>query len=80
MANGIIVDQEHSDQELMEDPSDWTSIAEQYGPLQDDLDIEVYNFFVLRRINAKSHGHFKDTKFDFVFHFRFQSILGKPSK
>jgi hypothetical protein len=40
MANGIIVDQDHSDQELMEDPSDWTSIAEQYGPLQDDLDIE----------------------------------------
>merc|ERR1712051_734717 len=35
MANGIIVDQE-----LMEDPSDWTSIAEQYGPFQDDLDIE----------------------------------------
>jgi len=40
MANGIIVDQDHSDQELMEDPSDWTSIAEQYGPFQDDLDIE----------------------------------------
>ena len=56
MANGIIVDQDHSDQELMEDPSDWTSIAEQYGPFQDDLDIEVYNFVILRRIKH-SHGH-----------------------
>ena len=53
MANGIIVDQDHSEQELMEDPSDWTSIAEQYGPFQDDLDIEVYNFVILRRIKAK---------------------------
>ena len=69
MANGIIVDRDHSDQELMEDPSDWTSIAEQYGPFQDDLDIEVYNFVILRRINAKSHGYFKDTEFDFVFLF-----------
>ena len=59
MANGIIVDQDHSDQELMEDPSDWTSIAEQYGPFQDDLDIEVYNFVILRRIKAKSHRYFK---------------------
>ena len=69
MANGIIVDRDHSDQELMEDPSDWTSIAEQYGPFQDDLDIEVYNFVILRRIKAKSHGYFKDTEFDFVFLF-----------
>ena len=69
MANGIIVDQGHSDQELMEDPSDWTSIAEQYGPFQDDLDIEVYNFVILRLIKAKSHRHFKDTEFDFVFLF-----------
>lgn len=80
MANGIIVDQGHSDQELMEDPSDWTSIAEQYGPFQDDLDIEVYNFVILRRIKTNSHGHFKDTGFDFVFHFRFESVVGKPSK
>ena len=80
MANGIIVDRDHSDQELMEDPSDWTSIAEQYGPFQDDLDIEVYNFVILRRINAKSHGHFKDTDFYFVFHFRFESVVGQPSK
>ena len=46
MSNGIIVDQDHSDQELMEDPSDWTSISEQYGPFQDDLDIEVYIFLI----------------------------------
>ena len=69
MANEIIVDQDHSDQELMEDPSDWTSIAEQYGPFQDDLDIEVYNFVILRCIQANSHSHFKDTEFNFVFIF-----------
>ena len=79
MANGIIVDQDHSDQELMEDPSDWTSIAEQYGPFQDDLDIEVYNFVILRRIQANYHWHFKDTEFNF-FHFRFESVVGKPRK
>merc|ERR1712218_512734 len=67
MANGIIVEQDHSDQELMEDPSDWTSIAEQYGPFQDDLDIEVYNFIIIRCIKANSHGDFKDTEFDISF-------------
>ena len=80
MANGIIVDQDHSDQELMEDPSDWTSIAEQYGPFQEDLDIEVNNFVILRRIKVKYHGHFKHTEFDSVFHFRFESVVGQPSK
>ena len=69
MANGLIVDRDHSDQALMEDPSDWTSIAEQYGPFQDDLDIEVYNFVILKRIKANSRGHFKVTEFDYVFSF-----------
>ena len=53
MANGIIVDQDHSEQELMEDPSDWTSIAEQYGPFQDDLEVEVYNFFYSKTYKDK---------------------------
>ena len=48
MTNGIIVDLDHSDQDFMEDPSDLTSIAEQYGPLQDDLDIEVYDVIILK--------------------------------
>ena len=63
------MEQDQSDQDLMEGPADWTSIAEQYGPFQDDLDIEVYNFVILRRIKAKSHRYFKDTEFDFVSFF-----------
>ena len=67
MSNGIIVDQDHSDQELMEDPSDWTSISEQYGPFQDDLDIEVYIFFNLQRTktNFKLVARFYFSIFDF---------------
>ena len=75
MANGIIVDQDHSDQGLMEDPSDWTSIAEQYGPFQEDLDIEVNIFVILRRIKAK-YNRLQLS----IFHFPFESVVGKPSK
>ena len=39
--NGIVIGEDHLDQDLMEDPQAWTSIAEQYPPYEDDLDIEV---------------------------------------
>ena len=39
--NGIVIGEDHLDQDLMEDPQAWTSIAEQYAPYEDDLDIEV---------------------------------------
>ena len=38
---GIVLGDDQLDQDLMEDPSAWSSIAEQYAPLQDDLDMEV---------------------------------------
>lgn len=38
--SGIIIGQDQLDQDLMEDPSTWTSMADQYAPLEDDLDIE----------------------------------------
>merc|ERR1711981_343580 len=37
---GIVLGDDQLDQDLMEDPSAWSSIAEQYAPLQDDLDME----------------------------------------
>ena len=40
--SGIILGQDQLDQDLMEDPSAWSSIAEQYPALQDDLDMEVF--------------------------------------
>ena len=39
--NGIVIGENHLDQDLMEDPQAWTSIAEQYAPYEDDLGIEV---------------------------------------
>ena len=39
--SGIILGQDQVDQDLMEDPSAWSSIAEQYAPLEDDPDMEV---------------------------------------
>jgi len=41
--NGIVIGEDHLDQDLMEDPQAWTSIAEQYAPYEDDLDIEGQN-------------------------------------
>jgi len=41
--NGIVIGEDHLDQDLMEDPQAWTSIAEQYAPYEDDLDIEDQN-------------------------------------
>ena len=38
--NGIVIGEDHFDQDLMEDPQAWTSIAEQYAPYEDDLDID----------------------------------------
>jgi len=38
--NGIIIGEDQLDNDLMEDPQAWTSIAEQYAPYDDDLDIE----------------------------------------
>jgi hypothetical protein len=38
--SGIILGQDQLDQDLMEDPSAWTSMADQYAPPEDDLDIE----------------------------------------
>ena len=40
-SNGIIIGEDQLDHDLMEDPQAWTSIAEQYAPYEDDLDIEV---------------------------------------
>jgi len=42
-SNGIIIGEDQLDQDLMEDPQAWTSIAEQYAPYEDDLDIEDEN-------------------------------------
>merc|ERR1712141_389247 len=39
-SNGIIIGEDQLDHDLMEDPQAWTSIAEQYAPYEDDLDIE----------------------------------------
>ena len=39
--NGIVIGEDHLDEDSMEDPQAWTSIAEQYAPYEDDLDIEV---------------------------------------
>merc|ERR1711997_381112 len=41
--NGIIIGEDQLDNDLMEDPQAWTSIAEQYAPYDDDLDIEDQN-------------------------------------
>jgi hypothetical protein len=38
--SGMIMGQDQLDQDLMEDPSAWTSMADQYAPLEEDLDIE----------------------------------------
>merc|ERR1712223_395434 len=38
--NGIIIGEDQLDNDLMEDPQAWTSIAEQYAPYDEDLDIE----------------------------------------
>jgi len=41
--NGIIIGEDQLDNDLMEDPQAWTSIAEQYAPYDDDLDIEDHD-------------------------------------
>ena len=45
--NGIIIGEDQLDNDLMEDPQAWTSIAEQYAPYDDDLDIEVNTTFIV---------------------------------
>ena len=45
--NGIIIGEDQLDNDLMEDPQAWTSIAEQYAPYEDDLDIEVNKTLIL---------------------------------
>ena len=40
-SNGIIIGEDQLDNDLIEDPQAWTSIAEQYAPYEDNMDIEV---------------------------------------
>ena len=47
------MEQDQSDQDLMEGPADWTSIAEQYGP---EVNMMVF-FFAITSINY-SRTHF----------------------
>jgi hypothetical protein len=39
-STGLIMGQDQLDQDMMANPSAWTSIAEQYAPMENDLDTE----------------------------------------
>ena len=54
--NGIVIGEDHLDQDLMEDPQAWTSIAEQYAPYEDDLDMEVSIKFSFRLQKTNNHN------------------------
>ena len=44
--DGQLMDSFHGvepDEDVMDSPSDWTSISEQYAPLQDTFDVEVFS-------------------------------------
>ena len=40
-STGLVMGQDQLDQDMMTNPSAWTSIAEQYAPMENDLDMEV---------------------------------------
>ena len=48
--NGVVIGEDHLNEDLMEDPQAWTSIAEQYAPYDDELDIEVSKIMMVKII------------------------------